>query len=126
MRCISLNKPRGTATGPSTRRAILMAIPAGLLLSRTPTATAQTNIQISLAPSGFKEAMEARDEAMDFKCKAGMMDCDGDRREYAKQQWADFTRRGGAKRKGTSNVALEADAPEATQVQANGEGNELQ
>lgn len=37
--------------------------------------------------------MEARDEAMDFKCKGGMMDCDGDRREFAKAQWDNYQKR---------------------------------
>ena len=36
----------------------------------------------------------ARDEAADFKCKGGMMDCDGDRREFAKKQTANFLARG--------------------------------
>ena len=33
-----------------------------------------------------KEYMDQRDEAMSFKCKGGMMDCDGDRREFARAQ----------------------------------------
>lgn len=32
---------------------------------------------------------------MEFKCKAGMMDCDGDRRAFAKKQWAEFLERDG-------------------------------
>jgi hypothetical protein len=34
--------------------------------------------------------MRRRDEAMQFKCKGGMMDCDGDRREYARKQADNF------------------------------------
>ena len=30
--------------------------------------------------------MDRRDDAMSFKCKGGMMDCDGDRREFARNQ----------------------------------------
>lgn len=30
--------------------------------------------------------LRRRDEAASFKCKGGMFDCDGDRREYARQQ----------------------------------------
>jgi hypothetical protein len=33
-----------------------------------------------------KEYMDRRDDAMSFKCKGGMMDCDGDRREFARNQ----------------------------------------
>ena len=32
------------------------------------------------------EGLQRRDEAMAFKCRGGMMDCDGDRREYARKQ----------------------------------------
>ncbi len=37
------------------------------------------------------EGLQRRDEAMSFKCKGGMMDCDGDRRDYARNQWKNFT-----------------------------------
>jgi len=30
---------------------------------------------------------------MNFKCKGGMMDCDGDRREFAKKQYENFKKR---------------------------------
>ena len=30
--------------------------------------------------------MDRRADAMSFKCKGGMMDCDGDRREFARNQ----------------------------------------
>jgi hypothetical protein len=36
------------------------------------------------------EGLRRRDEAMQFKCKGGMMDCDGDRREYARKQADNF------------------------------------
>ena len=36
--------------------------------------------------------MDSRDESMRIKCKS-MMDCDGDRREYAKAQAENFVRR---------------------------------
>ena len=39
------------------------------------------------------EGLKRRDEAMQFKCKGGMMDCDGDRREYAKKQTEAFVKR---------------------------------
>lgn len=41
--------------------------------------------------------MARRDEAADFKCKGGMMDCDGDRRQFAKNQWKQFLARDGKK-----------------------------
>jgi hypothetical protein len=37
--------------------------------------------------------MKRRDEAMQFKCKGGMMDCDGDRRDYARKQTESFVKR---------------------------------
>lgn len=40
-----------------------------------------------------KEYMDRRDEAMSFKCKGGMMDCDGDRREFARNQAAGLKER---------------------------------
>ena len=39
------------------------------------------------------EGLKRRDEAMTFKCKGGMMDCDGDRREYARKQTESFVKR---------------------------------
>jgi hypothetical protein len=42
------------------------------------------------APPLQVEGMRRRDEAMQFKCKGGMMDCDGDRREYARKQGDNF------------------------------------
>ena len=40
-----------------------------------------------------KQYMDSRDDAMRMKCEGGMMDCDGDRREYAKQATENFIRR---------------------------------
>ena len=37
--------------------------------------------------------MDDRDNAMRMKCEGGMMDCDGDRREYARAQTENFIRR---------------------------------
>ena len=51
------------------------------------------------------EGLKRRDEAMQFQCKGGMMDCDGDRREYAKKQTENFVKR--------VTAAAEADAPAA-------------
>jgi hypothetical protein len=39
------------------------------------------------------KSLQARDEAANFKCKGGMMDCDGDRRAFAKKQYQDFLKR---------------------------------
>ena len=52
------------------------------------------------------EGLKRRDEAMQFKCKGGMMDCDGDRRAYAKKQTEDFIARV------TAAAEAPADAPE--------------
>ncbi|PRW58090.1 hypothetical protein C2E21_3103 [Chlorella sorokiniana] len=61
-------------------------------------------MDLSFAPSSVKESLEARDEAAEMKC-VQMFDCDGDRREYAKQQWADFVARGGVPERKTAAVA---------------------
>ena len=39
------------------------------------------------------EGLQRRDDAMQFKCKGGMMDCDGDRRDYARKQTEKFVAR---------------------------------
>jgi len=60
------------------------------------------DIAISLAPPGMKAYMDDRDEAMRNKCPGGMFDCDGDRREYARNQWASFQKRMEARESGAN------------------------
>ena len=38
----------------------------------------------------MKQYTDSRDDAMRMKCEGGMMDCDGDRREYARAQSENF------------------------------------
>jgi hypothetical protein len=52
-----------------------------------------THPEISVAAPSVLSSLNARDEAMNFKCKGGMMDCDGDRREFAKKQYENFKKR---------------------------------
>ena len=54
--------------------------------------------EIARVQPSVSASLAARDAAADFKCKGGMMDCDGDRREFAKNQWRSFLARGGAKK----------------------------
>jgi len=44
-------------------------------------------------PPAPPPAQDDRDEAMANKCPGGMMDCDGDRREYAKEQYKNFEKK---------------------------------
>eukprot|EP00878_Enallax_costatus_P003501 GHUV01003715.1.p1 GENE.GHUV01003715.1~~GHUV01003715.1.p1 ORF type:complete len:152 (+),score=48.72 GHUV01003715.1:129-584(+) len=52
---------------------------------------------IAIAPinNAAKSYMDMRDDAMDFQCKGGMFDCDGDRREFAHKQYMDWLESGG-------------------------------
>lgn len=56
----------------------------------TPVANA---VDLSFASPEVRQKLIERDESMDFKCKGGMFDCDGDRREYAKNQYKNFVNR---------------------------------
>ena len=53
-----------------------------------------SSFPLSTREKQTKNPTSARDEAADFKCKGGMMDCDGDRREFAKNQTKNFLARG--------------------------------
>ena len=50
-------------------------------------------IDFEIMDPSVKEYLDSRDDAMRMKCEGGMMDCDGDRRTYAKAQSANFVRR---------------------------------
>jgi len=50
-------------------------------------------MMVDVPEASVSEYMRRRDEAADFKCKGGMMDCDGNRREYAKEQYKTFLQR---------------------------------
>ena len=52
------------------------------------------SMEIQMAPKGFDAFADQQLEAASVKCKGGMMDCDGDRREYAKKQMENFASRG--------------------------------
>tara|TARA_B100001142_G_scaffold120840_1_gene122793 strand:+ start:429 stop:1019 length:591 start_codon:yes stop_codon:yes gene_type:complete len=47
-------------------------------------------IDLVIADPSVKQYMDSRDDAMRMKCEGGMMDCDGDRREYARAQSENF------------------------------------
>ena len=47
-------------------------------------------IDLVIVDPSVKEYMDSRDDAMRMKCEGGMMDCDGDRREYARAQSENF------------------------------------
>ncbi|KAI7844532.1 hypothetical protein COHA_001890 [Chlorella ohadii] len=76
-------------------------------------------MDLSFAPSSVKESLEARDEAAAVKCKQ-MFDCDGDRREYAKQQWSNFVARGGVPERKAAAVATNQPSQSATEDAAAG------
>ena len=50
-------------------------------------------IDLIIVDPSVKAYMDDRDNAMRMKCEGGMMDCDGDRREYARAQTENFIRR---------------------------------
>ena len=47
-------------------------------------------IDLVIADPSVKQYMDSRDDAMRMKCEVSMMDCDGDRREYARAQSENF------------------------------------
>mmetsp|Transcript_6237 Transcript_6237/g.8447 ORF Transcript_6237/g.8447 Transcript_6237/m.8447 type:complete len:179 (+) Transcript_6237:44-580(+) len=59
------------------------------------------DFEFTVVDPSVVRALKARDEAMRFQCEGGMMDCDGDRREYAKSQMEAFA----AKRDGVDRPA---------------------
>ena len=61
-----------------------------LLTTLAPTALA---IDFVIVDKSVKEYMDSRDDAMRMQCEGGMMDCNGDRREYARAQSDNFIRR---------------------------------
>lgn len=58
---------------------------------------------VDVPEASVSEYLRRRDEAADFKCKGGMMDCDGNRREYAKEQYNNFLQKSQGKLRGTLN-----------------------
>ncbi len=65
-----------------------------MLLLCSPAAPPARAVDFVFADAAAVEGLRRRDEAMQFKCKGGMMDCDGDRREYARAQVESFAKRG--------------------------------
>ncbi|KAF8055595.1 hypothetical protein HT031_006714 [Scenedesmus sp. PABB004] len=99
---------RCAAVGGGTgRRALLLGSAGAALLGLAARAQAAAEpagkeapappIAISIAPlnAAAKRSLDRRDEAMDFACKGGMFDCDGDRSEFAHKQYADWLASGG-------------------------------
>ena len=55
-----------------------------------PPPPSQASLDITYADKSVKQKLQDRDDAMEFKCKGGMFDCDGDRRDYAHKQYQEF------------------------------------
>ena len=62
-------------------------------LAGTLAPTASLAIELTIVDPSVKQYMDSRDDAMRMKCEGGMMDCDGDRREYAQKQAENFVAR---------------------------------
>jgi len=77
--------------------------PAGLVWISTvrPKESRAMPIVVDVPEASVTEYLRRRDEAADFKCKGGMMDCDGNRRDYAKEQYNNFLRKSQGKLRGT-------------------------
>jgi hypothetical protein len=84
---------RRTALG--SLAALLATGPARAAAPPAPSREA-TPPEITIAAPSVLSSINARDEAMRFKCSGGMMDCDGDRREFAKKQYENFKKRAAA------------------------------
>ena len=64
---------------------------AGLLLG-APAASQADPLTFTVVSKDVQQKLKDRDEAMKFSCKS-MFDCDGDRREYAHNQYSKFEKR---------------------------------
>jgi hypothetical protein len=77
----------------SATRPARAAAPAPASSTTTPPPRPAAHPDIAVADPSVLAALRARDAAADFKCKGGMFDCDGDRRAFAKKQYASFLAR---------------------------------
>ena len=80
----------GAPTCPSARARSRLQPRGDRRLAVAPVARA---IDLVIVDPSVKQYMDSRDDAMRMKREGGMMDCDGDRREYAKQATENFIRR---------------------------------
>jgi hypothetical protein len=90
------------------RRAVAASLCAATLAGTVAPTTALA-IDLVIADPSVKQYMDMRDDAMRMKCEGGMMDCDGDRREYAKKQAENFV----ARNSGEERVLPECKVEEA-------------
>eukprot|EP00873_Tetraselmis_striata_P032918 jgi/Tetstr1/453182/TSEL_040199.t1 len=67
-----------------------------MLAAGSPRRVDAMGMDIQMVSPEVAAALASRDEAMAFQCRGGMMDCDGDRRDYAKTQMDNFSKRGTA------------------------------
>lgn len=65
--------------------------------SSSTAAASDTGSFISITPINkkAKDYMDMRDDAMEYQCKGGMFDCDGDRRDFAHKQYKEWLDAGG-------------------------------
>lgn len=84
------------------RRHALLS-PAGLawIAAVRPKESRAIPMVVDVPEASVSEYLRRRDEAADFKCKGGMMDCDGNRREYAKQQYNNYLQKSQGKLRST-------------------------
>mmetsp|Transcript_36021 Transcript_36021/g.102005 ORF Transcript_36021/g.102005 Transcript_36021/m.102005 type:complete len:180 (-) Transcript_36021:256-795(-) len=81
------------APPPHPIRRGLLGLGATLAMSRVLAANAIDIVPVSPEVAA---ALAMRDEAAAYKCSGGMMDCDNNRRDYAKKQMENFKKRGTA------------------------------
>ena len=114
-RAVRAGNPLGTKAGLADRTTIfkyyadLAASLCAATLAGTVAPTATLAIDLVIADPSVKQYMDMRDDAMRMKCEGGMMDCDGDRREYAKKQAENFV----ARNSGEERVLPECKVEEA-------------
>jgi len=88
----SRRRDENAPAAPSWRQTFAASL-AGAALFNAAAPSAALAIDLVFADPSVKEYMDMRDDAMRMKCEGGMMDCDGDRREYARAQSENFVRR---------------------------------
>ncbi|KAL4425100.1 hypothetical protein ABPG77_010414 [Micractinium sp. CCAP 211/92] len=104
----------------ATHQAAVAGVVSAMLLLAPPVLA----MDLSYAPSSVKAALEQRDEAMAYQCTGGMFDCDGDRREFAKQQWADFVAANGVPERKRGAVTAAAQAEQGPKEQPAADNNQ--
>ena len=105
---VSASFTRESSWHENAKRAMAASLCAATLAG-TLAPTASLAIELTIVDPSVKQYMDSRDDAMRMKCEGGMMDCNGDRREYAQKQAENFV----ARNSGEERILPECKVEEA-------------